>query len=67
MRYDNAQCPQYPDYEAFDEKMREIAAIAFCDPERGHRLADQLICKTLRTLGYDYGIDLFVAMDKWYA
>lgn len=32
-----------------------------------HVLADELMCKLLRELGYGEGVDIFEQMDKWYS
>ena len=37
------------------------------DLEIAHSLADKLMCKLLRELGYEGGAELFEAMPKWYA
>ena len=51
--------------EGFANEMRRIRKIN--DPEQAHALADNLMCKTLRKLGYGLGIDIFAQMDKWYS
>ena len=53
--------------EQFREAMKEIDAKYGADTEGAHALADDLICKVLRELGYGEGIDAFEAMHKWYA
>lgn len=35
--------------------------------EMAHILADELMCKLLRELGYGEGVDIFKKMDKWYS
>ena len=35
--------------------------------EMAHILADELMCKLLRELGYSEGVDIFEKMDKWYS
>lgn len=35
--------------------------------EMAHILADELMCKLLRELGYDEGVDIFEKMSKWYS
>lgn len=35
--------------------------------EMAHILADELMCKLLRELGYGEGVDIFEKMDKWYS
>ena len=37
------------------------------DTEMAHILADELMCKLLRELGYGEGVDIFKQMDKWYS
>lgn len=37
------------------------------DRESKHRAADELMCKTLSSLGYDVGIKTFMKMEKLYA
>ena len=37
------------------------------DTEMAHILADELMCKLLRELGYGEGVDIFEQMDKWYS
>lgn len=37
------------------------------DPEKDHAAADRLMCRVLRLLGYGSGVDLFEAMEKYYA
>lgn len=49
----------------FAQKMREISK--YGDIEESHGKADDLMCRLLRELGYGDGIDIFEAMDKWYA
>lgn len=51
--------------EKFAETMQACRDIG--DQEARHGDADDLLCEVLRSLGYDKGIDIFNAMDKWYA
>lgn len=51
--------------EGFANEMRRISKIN--NRECAHILADRLMCKVLRELGYDWGVDIFVQMDKWYS
>ena len=37
------------------------------DTEMAHILADELMCKLLRELGYSEGVDIFEQMNKWYS
>ena len=32
-----------------------------------HEDADDLMCKTLKSLGYSAGVEIFEKMEKWYA
>lgn len=51
--------------KGFANEMRRIDRDHF--PEMAHILADELMCKLLRELGYGEGVDIFEKMDKWYA
>ena len=53
--------------EEFAARMEHIAQQCEGDPERGHAEADDLLCDTLAVMGYEAGIGIFKAMDKWYA
>lgn len=37
------------------------------DHEHDHRVADDLICEILESLGYSEGIKIFKDMTRWYA
>lgn len=37
------------------------------DTEMAHILADELMCKLLRELGYNEGVEIFEKMGKWYS
>lgn len=37
------------------------------DKELTHMSMDDLMCETLRELGYEKGIDIFEETEKWYA
>lgn len=39
----------------------------YLDKETRHFNMDMLMVKTLRDLGYNEGVDIFVKTDKWYA
>lgn len=52
--------------EEFKEKMIKMATSAG-DPEIGHSMADELMCKILCSLGYGDGVKIFEEMDKWYS
>jgi len=49
----------------FLDRMSEIAKNG--DQEAAHADADDLMCELLESLGYGDGVDVFRAMDKWYA
>jgi len=51
--------------KGFANEMRRIDRDNF--PETAHILADELMCKLLRELGYSEGVDIFEKMEKWYA
>jgi hypothetical protein len=53
--------------EEFAAKMAEYKALNEGDPEASHSLADGLMCKALRELGYGDGIDMFETMTTWCA
>jgi len=48
----------------FTRRMREVAENQ--DIERRHVVADKLMADTLRSLGYEYGVNVFWHMAKWY-
>ncbi len=52
--------------EEFKEAMENIDD-HFSDPEFLHVKMDELMCKTLRSLGYGEGVDIFEKARKWYA
>lgn len=35
--------------------------------EEAHIRADELLCETLRQLGYEKGVEVFENMGKWYS
>ena len=37
------------------------------DSETFHKQADELICRTLRCLGYDIGINIYEQLPKYYS
>lgn len=51
--------------EKFLEAMQEIANNN--DTEEKHSDADTLICEVLKRLGYEKGVAVFLAMNKWYS
>ena len=46
---------------------KEMQEIASYDIEAKHHKADKLLCKLLRLLGYDKGVEIFENMTKWYS
>ena len=53
--------------EHFAERMRAIRLEYEDDEEVCHRKMDDLMCTTLRTLGYEEGVDIFLDTPKYYA
>ena len=53
----------------FEKKMRDIEVenIKTGDRELYHKQADELLCKTLKSLGYDKGIEIYKRIGKNYA
>lgn len=51
----------------FETKMDDFRALAHTDPETAHSKADDLMCDTMKLLGYREGAKIFLAMPKWYA
>ncbi len=51
--------------KGFTNEMRRINRNN--NTEKTHILADELICKLLRELGYGEGVDIFEQMYKWYS
>ena len=51
----------------FTDKMRELSELFSDDEEAGHVEMDKLMCETLRSLGFEVGIDIFINFPKWYA
>lgn len=49
----------------FERKMKKIAEIE--DDENRHKKADDLLCKTLKSLGYEAGVEIYERIGKWYA
>lgn len=52
----------------FEREMKDIKNISVTtgDDEYGHRQADELLCKTLKSLGYEAGVKIYEGMTKWY-
>ena len=53
--------------EQFRDAMKEIDEKYGADTEGAHGQADDLMCKLLRELGYEEGVEVFEKMHKWYA
>jgi hypothetical protein len=56
--------------EEFAKKMDEIAngdMGKYADEEIRHPMADDLMVKLLKELGYEKGAEIFENMNKWYA
>jgi len=49
----------------FSKRMREIVNTE--GTETAHVYADELMCELLHSLGYGAGVQVFRAMNKWYA
>jgi len=54
-----------PTPDQFAAMMKEI--ISKNGPELRHQLADELLCRTLRLLGYGLGVKYFHKMPKWHS
>ena len=50
--------------EEFERKMLDVGD---GDPERSHLAADELMMELLCLLGYEAGVKVFDAKDRWYA
>lgn len=48
--------------EEFKLIMQEYASFNNGDPEASHALADKLMCKVLKDLGYNEGVEIFENM-----
>jgi hypothetical protein len=51
----------------FKKAIEEIAEKYCGNEEVCHAVMDDLLCDTLRSLGYQDGIDIFDSTEKWYA
>lgn len=49
------------------EKMIELFIQYGDNPEQFHIQADELLCDTLRALGYDSAVKIFENADRWYS
>jgi hypothetical protein len=56
--------PQAMTPAEFAAAMKHAASLA---TDAAHETADATMCKVLRALGYDEGIDTFEKRDRWYA
>ena len=57
-----AECMQH-----LQDNLNDPKASLHCDKEITHMAMDDLMCETLRGLGYEKGIDIFEKTEKWYA
>ena len=55
------------DVEHFTERMSAIRLEFEDDEEVCHEKMDELMCDTLRNLGYEEGVDIFEKTPKWYS
>jgi hypothetical protein len=53
--------------DEFYARMTELQRDKGGDLEAWHSLADNLMCDLLRQLGYDRGVDVYMASERWYA
>lgn len=56
--------------EQFKDAMIEYKSVyldELKDEEYCHMTMDDLMCETLRALGYGEGVDIFLETPKWYA
>jgi len=53
--------------EKFEDLIRNIAIDNYDDPEELHIKMDDLMCDTLRALGYGKGVKIFEDTPKWYS
>lgn len=51
----------------FEDEMLGLANRYYDSPEVFHIGADELICKVLKSLGYEAGIKIFTETRKWYS
>lgn len=52
------------DPEAFKNAMNELATSSDLDKDDRYREMHELMCKVLRSLGYDEGIDIFEKNER---
>lgn len=53
--------------EEFENEMAKLRFVKDDDLEGRHVAMDELMCKALRSLGYDEGVDIFNNTYIWYA
>ena len=53
--------------EEFEASMKAIFECPFQCKEEAHIQADGLMCDVLTQLGYEAGIEVFMAAEKWYS
>ena len=51
----------------FTKEMRRFTVLYEGDREVTHALGDVLMMRVLRECGFKEGVDIFDAMEKWYA
>ena len=49
------------------KRMNEVKVKYEDDEEAAHRLADDILCDLLESLGYTELVEVFYSIDKWYA
>ena len=52
--------------EEFEKEMQELYDNQGGNEEVFHVEADRLLCKLLKELGYEKGIEIFENADRWY-
>ena len=53
--------------EEFEKHMEDIYDTYYTDPEVCHTLMDEFMADTLKSLGYNKGIEIFDESVKWYS
>lgn len=53
--------------DQFRDKMYEIVEEERGYPETMHIAMDELMCETLKSLGYESGVKIFEKQTKWYS
>lgn len=49
----------------FERNMKKLRKIG--DMEDRHRAMDNLMCETLKSLGFGFGVEIFRSTAKWYS